>query len=103
MRPTDALLTWYWPAHGGCVEAVVDQPLGHIFCLNACAVLQGAQVNDELVRAGATRPSEQHWEVGGQAASHVVGFQDGKLAGHLETLHEWRLVAVCGCKGSGMR
>jgi hypothetical protein len=41
------------PGHGGRVEAVVDEPLGDIDDLDVCRLLELAQVQDELVRAGA--------------------------------------------------
>jgi hypothetical protein len=39
------------PAHGGGVDGVVHQALGNVDAVNAARILEGAQVQDELVSA----------------------------------------------------
>ena len=50
------------------------------FCIRHRARLgEAAQVDDELVRAGAVGAAEEHRVVVLQALGHVVGVQDGAL------------------------
>lgn len=58
---------------------VVDQALSHIFGFNLRRVLDGPQVQDELMRAGAVLPLEQDGVVGFEARRHVVGVKNGAL------------------------
>lgn len=48
------------PTHGGRVVAVVHQALGNVLSLDACRLLQGPHVKDELVCAGSSRPCREH-------------------------------------------
>lgn len=65
------------PGHGGRVEAVVDEALGNVLGLDVSGVLERAQVDDELVRAGAVVARVQHLVGVLQPRRHVVGVQDG--------------------------
>ena len=65
------------PRHGGGVEAIVNQALGHVLGLNVGGIFERAQVDDELVRAGAVLAAVQHLVVVLQPSRHVVGVQDG--------------------------
>mmetsp|Transcript_27393 Transcript_27393/g.68598 ORF Transcript_27393/g.68598 Transcript_27393/m.68598 type:complete len:316 (+) Transcript_27393:598-1545(+) len=67
------------PRHGGRVEPVVHQTLRHVLRLHTADVLEGAQVDDELVRARAVLPAEQHRVVVLEALGHVVGVEDRAL------------------------
>mmetsp|Transcript_26413 Transcript_26413/g.67196 ORF Transcript_26413/g.67196 Transcript_26413/m.67196 type:complete len:1036 (+) Transcript_26413:699-3806(+) len=84
LRGLDHERAGHGPRHGGRVEAVVHQALGHVLRLDARAVLERAQVNDELVRARAGRAHKQHGIVAPQLLGHVVGLEDGVLGRLLE-------------------
>ncbi len=64
-------------AQGRCVEAVVHQTFGHIFCRDAAGVLQGAQVQDAFMRHVTVGTRVQGGVVVLQARADVVGAEDG--------------------------
>ena len=51
LRGLDHEGSGHGPGHGRGMEAVVDHPLGHVLDLDA-ALLEAAEVEDELVRVG---------------------------------------------------
>ena len=60
------------------------QALGHVLLNDAGAGLEGAEVDDELVRAQAFSSAVEHVEVPVQLGGHVVGVQDGQLKTHTQ-------------------
>mmetsp|Transcript_16705 Transcript_16705/g.45960 ORF Transcript_16705/g.45960 Transcript_16705/m.45960 type:complete len:209 (+) Transcript_16705:792-1418(+) len=67
------------PGHGGSVETVVHQALGHVLSLDPSALLEWPQVQDEFVCAGACGALEQDGVVLAQLHGHVVSLEDGVL------------------------
>lgn len=74
------------PAHGGRVEAVVLQALGDVNGLDARRVVEGAHVENELVRAPAVDVGVQNRVVRLELAEEVVGVEKRDLGCLLETL-----------------
>ena len=66
-------------AHGGGMEAEIDQPLGDIFDVDACCPLEGSTVDDEFVCNPSGRSLVQDGVVVSESMSHVVGIQDRHL------------------------
>mmetsp|Transcript_19985 Transcript_19985/g.64911 ORF Transcript_19985/g.64911 Transcript_19985/m.64911 type:complete len:484 (-) Transcript_19985:1651-3102(-) len=72
------------PRHGGRVEVVVGQPLGHVGLGDPGRRLEAPQVQNKLVRAHARLACEENLVVSRQACRHVVCVEDGHLRGLLE-------------------
>ncbi|VUC29849.1 unnamed protein product [Clonostachys rosea] len=64
-------------AHGGGVEAVVLEALGHVGGLDAGGLLEGADVEDELVGAAAVLVGVDDAVVGEEAGHDVVCVEEG--------------------------
>ena len=67
------------PAHGGAVEAVVHESLGHVVDLDSRGLVEGAAVDDELVGAATVLVGVEDVEVAGEPGGHVVGVEDRDL------------------------
>ncbi len=65
--------------HRRRVEAVVDQPLGHVVDGDAGVLGDGAQVDDALVRDQAGPTGVEHREVRAEPGGDVVGVEDRDL------------------------
>ncbi|CAH0038163.1 unnamed protein product [Clonostachys rhizophaga] len=76
-------------AHGGRVEAVVLEALGHVGGLDSRRLLEGADVEDELVRAAAVVVGVDDAVVGEEAGHDVVCVEEGdaRLAGEPLAAH----------------
>ena len=68
-------------AEGRSVKAIVHQSFGHIFCFDACAGLEGAEVDDELMGAGTVDAAVEDLILFFQPRLHIVGVEDGILCG----------------------
>ena len=74
------------PAHRRGVESEIHEALGNILHLDAGAGLPLTQVEDALVRDSAVGTLVEYGEIGLLALGHVVGVEDGKRAGHGESI-----------------
>ena len=66
-------------AHGGGVEAVVDESLGHVVDRDTSGSRDGPQVEDALVGHAVVVARVEHGEGGIQAGGDVVGVEDRQL------------------------
>merc|ERR1712013_584807 len=85
------------------MESIVHQPLGNVYSLYTCCLLEVSHINDELVSNEVSFPLVQSFVVIAQSQRHVVGIQDCYLSCSLQTLSPHHL-DVCpgyGEDGSG--
>ena len=70
---------WHRPGHGRGVEAVVDQPLGHILDGDTGRLLDRPQVDDALVRDHAVLAGVDDRKMRREPTGDVVGVEDRHL------------------------
>ena len=68
-------------AHGGGMEAIVHQALGHVFNADARAFLEVTQIDDTFMRHIAAGACVEHREMRLQTLGNVVGVEDGHDGG----------------------
>ena len=70
--------------HGRGVKAEIHKPLGDVLHRNAGGLLDGAQVDDALMRHPAVLRFVEHGVMGREAVGHIVGGQNRMLGRPLE-------------------
>lgn len=75
------------------MEAVVLQPFGNVDRLDASALLELSDVQDELVRAASGRVCVEDRVMRRESREDVVGVEQGDLRGMSQARSAWRKLA----------
>ena len=75
----------YGEGHGGGMEAIIHQALGHILHAEAGALFQPAEVDNALMGDEATGAGVKDGKMRGQTLGHVVRIEDGNDGGLAQT------------------